>query len=44
MLSLRDYIDPGSKMLARRLDQLCSILESLGTRLRGTVRRPCRRC
>ena len=37
MPSLRDYIDPGGKMLARRLDQLSSTLESLGTRLRGTI-------
>jgi hypothetical protein len=37
MPSLRDYIDPGGKMLACRLDQFCSTLESLGTRLRGTI-------
>lgn len=37
MPSIRDFIDPGGKMLARRLDQLCSTLESLGTRLRGTI-------
>ena len=37
MRSIRDYIDPGGRMLARRLDQLCSTLEGLGTRLSGTI-------
>jgi hypothetical protein len=37
MPSIRDFIDPGGKILARRLDQLCSTLETLGTRLRGTI-------
>lgn len=37
MPSIRDFIDPGGKMLARRLDQLCTTLEGLGSRLRGTI-------
>ena len=37
MLSIRDFIDPGGKMLAHRLDQLCMTLEGLGTRLRGSI-------
>ena len=37
MSSLRDYIGPGGKMLARRLDHLCSTLESLSVRLRDTI-------
>src|ERR1700722_4714437 len=37
MRSIRDYIDPGGRMLARRLDQLCSTLEGLGERLSGTI-------
>jgi hypothetical protein len=37
MSSLRDYIGPGGRMLARRLDHLCSTLESLGVRLRDTI-------
>jgi hypothetical protein len=37
MPSIRDFIDPGGKLLARRLDQLCSTLEGLGSRLRGTI-------
>ena len=37
MSLIRDFIDPGGRMLARRLDQLCSTLESLGARLRGTI-------
>ena len=37
MSSIRDFIDPGGKMLARRLDQLCTTLEGLGSRLRGTI-------
>jgi hypothetical protein len=37
MPSIRDFIDPGGRMLARRLDQLCATLENLGARLRGTI-------
>lgn len=37
MPSLRDYIDPGGRVLARRLDQLCYTLESLGARLSATI-------
>jgi hypothetical protein len=37
MPSIRDYIDPGGRMLARRLEQFCAVLEDLGTRLRGTI-------
>jgi hypothetical protein len=37
MHSIRDFIDPGGRMLARRLEQLCSTLEDLGARLRGTI-------
>src|ERR1700722_17996647 len=37
MRSIRDFIDPGGRMLARRLDQLCSTLEGLGARLKGTI-------
>ena len=37
MPSLRDYLDHGGKLLARRLDQLCSTLESLSERLRQTI-------
>jgi hypothetical protein len=37
MPSIRDFIDPGGRMLARRLDQLCLTLEGLGTRLRATI-------
>ena len=37
MPSIRDYLDPGGRILARRLDQLCSTLESLSARLRSTI-------
>jgi hypothetical protein len=37
MNMIRDVIDPGGRLLARRLDQLCSTLESLTVRLRATV-------
>jgi hypothetical protein len=37
MPSIRDYFDPGGRMLARRLDQLCSTIESLSARLRTTI-------
>jgi len=37
MPSIRDFIDPGRRMLARRLMQLCETLENLGARLRGTI-------
>ena len=36
-MNLRDVLDPGGKLLVRRLDQLCSTLESLSERLRATV-------
>ena len=37
MPSIHDYIEPGKRILARRLDQLCSTLELLGGRLRATI-------
>ena len=37
MPSINDYIEPGKRILARRLDQLCSTLELLGGRLRATI-------
>ena len=37
MPSIRDFIDPGGRMLAHRLTQLCETLENLGARLRGTI-------
>ena len=37
MSSIRDYIDPGGKMLAYHLTHLCETLENLGARLRGTI-------
>ncbi len=37
MPSIRNYLDPGGRILARRLDQLCMTLEGLGARLRGTI-------
>lgn len=37
MPSIRDFIDPGRRLLARRLDDLCCHLESLSTRLRSTI-------
>ena len=37
MPSITDYIEPGKRILARRLDQLCSTLELLGGRLRATI-------
>ena len=36
-MHLRDIIAPGSKLLARRLDQLCSTLECLSGRLKTTL-------
>src|SRR5471030_2608823 len=36
-MHLRDVIDPGAKLLARRLDQLCSTLECLSGRLKATL-------
>jgi hypothetical protein len=37
MDSSREWLDPGGRMLARRLDQLHSSLEALGDRLRRAV-------
>src|ERR1039457_4399211 len=37
MPSIHDYIEPGKRILARRLDQLCSTLELLVRRLRATI-------
>jgi hypothetical protein len=37
MPTFNDFIEPGRKVLAYRLDQLCVTLENLGTRLRGTI-------
>ena len=37
MPSFREFIDPGGRLLARRLDELCSHLEDLSVRLRGTI-------
>ena len=37
MPSIRDFLDPGGKMLAFRLDQFCSTLECLGAKLRGAI-------
>jgi hypothetical protein len=37
MHGIRDVIDPSGRLLARRLDQLCSTLECLSVRLRGTI-------
>jgi hypothetical protein len=37
MHNIRDVIDPSGRLLARRLDQLCSALECLSVRLRGTI-------
>jgi hypothetical protein len=37
MPSIRDFIDPGGRMLAHRLDQFCSTLECLGEKLRSTI-------
>jgi hypothetical protein len=37
MHMIRDVIDPGGRLLTRRLDQLCSTLESLTVRLRSTI-------
>jgi hypothetical protein len=37
MPSIRAFLDPGGRMLARRLDELCSTLEGLATRLHGTI-------
>ena len=37
MPSIRDFLDPGGRMLAHRLDRLCMTLEGFGTRLRGTI-------
>src|SRR5450631_1391044 len=37
MPSFRDFIEPGGRILAHRLDQLCATLESLGMQLRGTI-------
>jgi len=34
---IRNYLDPGGRILARRLDQLCLTLESLSARLRSTI-------
>ena len=36
-MHIRDIIAPGSKLLARRLDQLCSTLECLSGRLKTTL-------
>ena len=36
-MPLRDYLDPGGGMLARRLEELCSTLENLAARLHGTI-------
>ena len=36
-MPLRDYLDPSGRMLARRLDELCSTLENLAARLHGTI-------
>jgi hypothetical protein len=36
-MALRDYLDPSGRMLARRLDELCSTLENLASRLHGTI-------
>ena len=37
MPSIRNYLDPGGRILARRLDQLCLTLENLSARLRSTI-------
>ena len=37
MPSIRNYLDPGGKILAHRLDQLCLTLENLSARLRSTI-------
>jgi hypothetical protein len=37
MPTFHDFIEPGRKVLAHRLDQLCLTLENLGARLRGTI-------
>jgi hypothetical protein len=37
MPSVRAFLDPGGRMLARRLDELCSTLEGLAARLHGTI-------
>src|SRR5476649_2368483 len=37
MPSFRDFIEPGGRILAHRLDQLCATLENLGMQLRGTI-------
>ena len=37
MASIRNYLDSGGRMLARRLDQLCETLEGLSARLRSTI-------
>jgi len=37
MPSIRDFIDPGGSMFARRLMQFCERLELLGERLRGSL-------
>ena len=34
---IRDLLEPGGRLLARRLDQLCSTLESLSQRLHATL-------
>jgi hypothetical protein len=34
---IRDLLEPGSRLLARRLDQLCATLESLRERLHATL-------
>jgi hypothetical protein len=36
-MSLREYLDPGGRMLGRRLDQLALVLENLSTSLCGTI-------
>jgi hypothetical protein len=37
MPTFHDFLHPGRKVLAHRLDQLCVTLENLGARLRGTI-------
>jgi len=34
---IRNYLDPGRRMLVRRLNQLCETLEGLSARLRSTI-------
>ena len=36
-MRIRDYLDPGGTLLTRRLDQLCTTLETLSARLRATM-------